>query len=131
MIKVKSQLMFQGRAQEAIDLYSSVFKEFNVGTIARYGEGEPVTAGTFKLAQVSFAGQDMLIFNSPPVHEFSFTPSMSIFVDFDNVEELETAFAKLSENGQIMMPLDNYGFSKLYGWVADHFGVSWQLNLPQ
>lgn len=131
MIKVKTQLMFQGRAQEAIDFYSSVFKEFKVGTIIPYGEGEQVTAGTFKLAAVSFSGHDLLIFDSPPVHDFSFTPSMSIFVDFDTAEELETVFAKLSEKGQIMMPLDNYGFSKQYGWVADRFGVSWQLNLPQ
>lgn len=131
MIKAKTQLMFQGRAQEAIDFYSSVFKEFKVRTIIPYGEGEQVTAGTFKLAEVSFAGHDLLIFDSPPVHDFSFTPSMSIFVDFDTAEELETVFAKLSEKGQIMMPLDNYGFSKQYGWVADRFGVSWQLNLPQ
>ena len=131
MINVKTQLMFQGKAKEAIDLYSSIFKEFNVGTIVHYGEGEEMSAGAFKLAEASFAGHDLLIFNSPPVHDFSFTPSMSIVVDFDTIEELETAFSKLSEKGQVMMPLDNYGFSKQYAWVADRFGVSWQLNLPQ
>lgn len=130
MVKVKTHLMFQGKAQEAVDLYSSVFKEFKVGSIVPYGEGEQVTAGAFKMAEVSFAGHALLIFDSPPVHDFSFTPSMSLFVDFDTVEELETAFEKLSEEGQVMMPLDDYGFSKQYGWVADRFGVSWQLNLP-
>ena len=91
MINVKTQLMFQGKAKEAIDLYSSIFKEFNVGSIVHYGEGEEMSAGAFKLAEASFAGHDLLIFNSPPVHDFSFTPSMSIVVDFDTIEELRCA----------------------------------------
>lgn len=130
MTRVKTHIMFQGDAQEAIDLYSSIFKDFTVGNVERYGEDEPVAAGAFKTADVSFAGHDLLVFDSPPMHDFSFTPSMSIYVDFDTVDELETAFAKLSEKGQVMMPLDDYGFSKRYGWVADRFGLSWQLNLP-
>lgn len=130
MIKVKTHIMFQGDAQEAVDLYSSIFKDFTVGNVESYGEGEQVAAGAFKMAEVSFAGHDFLVYDSPPMHDFSFTPSMSIYVDFDTVDELETAFAKLSEEGQVMMPLDDYGFSKRYGWVADRFGLSWQLNLP-
>lgn len=122
--------MFQGDAQKAIDLYLSIFKDFTVGNVERYGEGEQVAAGAFKMAEVSFAGHDFVIFNSPPVHDFSFTPAMSIFVNFDTADELETAFSKLSETGQVMTPLGNYGFSKRYGWVADRFGLSWQLNLP-
>ncbi len=62
-------------------------------------------------------------------HNFTFTPSMSIFVHCENEEEIETLFKKLSENGNIMMPLDNYGFSKKFGWLSDKYGVSWQLNL--
>ena len=69
--------------------------------------------------------------DSPPVHDFDFTPSISLFVDFESDETLETAFAKLSETGKIMMPLDDYGFSKRFGWLSDKFGVSWQLNLPR
>jgi predicted 3-demethylubiquinone-9 3-methyltransferase (glyoxalase superfamily) len=130
MARVKTHIMFQGDAQEAIDLYSSIFKDFTVGNVERYGEDEPVATGTFKTADVSFAGHDLLVFDSPPMHDFSITPSMSIYVDFDTVDELETAFAKLSEKGQVMMPLDGYGFSTRYGWVADRFGLSWQLNLP-
>lgn len=130
MTKVITHIMFQGDAQKAIDLYLSIFKDFTVGNVERYGEGEQVAAGAFKMAEVSFAGHDFIIFNSPPVHDFSFTPTMSIFVDFDTADELETAFARLSEAGQVMMPLGDYGFSKRYGWVADRFGLSWQLNLP-
>ena len=129
MTKVKTHMMFQGDAKKAVDLYSSVFKDFEVGDIENYGEGEQVAGGSFKLANVSFAGHELIIFDSPPVHDFSFSPSMSIFVDFDTQDELEAAFAKLSEDGEVMMPLDSYGFSKRFGWIADRYGVSWQLNL--
>lgn len=62
--------------------------------------------------------------------QFTFTPSMSIFVDCENEAESNQAFQQLSEGGKVLMPLDNYGFSKKFGWVSDRFGVSWQLNLP-
>jgi len=129
MTKVKTHLMFQGDAQKAVDLYAAIFNDFKIINIQHYGEGEQVAAGAFKLADVSFAGHDVIIFDSPPVHDFSFTPSMSILVDFDTQDEMEAAFAKLSQDGKVMMPLDDYGFSKRYGWVADRYGVSWQLNL--
>ncbi len=131
MTKVKTHLMFQGDAKKAIDLYSSTFKDFEVREIENYEEGEQVSVGSFKLANISFAGHELIILDSPPVHDFSFTPSMSIFVDFDTRDELEAAFAELSEGGKIMMPLDNYGFSNRFGWIADRYGVSWQLNLPE
>lgn len=130
MVKVKTHLMFQGDAEEAIDLYAAVFSEFKVIRVEHYGEGEPVAAGSFKLAHVSFAGHELLILDSPPVHDFSFTPSASLFVDFDEPEKLEGAFARLSHGGKVMMPLADYGFSQRFGWLSDRFGVSWQLNLP-
>ena len=131
MTKVRTHMMFQGDAKRAVDLYSSVFEDFEVGEVELYEEGEQVAGGSFKLASVSFAGHELIIFESPPVHDLSFTPSMSIFVDFDTQDELEAAFAKLSEDGEVMMPLGSYGFSKRFGFVADRHGVSWQLNLPE
>ena len=130
MSKVKTHMMFQGNAEEAINLYSSIFKDFGVRNVERYREGEQVAAGAFKMANVIFGGHDLLIFDSPPVHDFSFTPSVSLFVDFETKDELEAAFSELSKNGKVMMPLDDYGFSARYGWLADRYGVSWQLNLP-
>jgi len=62
-------------------------------------------------------------------HAFTFTPSMSIFVDCENEAELHEAFKQLSEGGKVLMPLDSYGFSSKFWWVSDRFGVSWQLNL--
>ena len=63
--------MFQGEAKKAIDLYSSAFKDLKVGEIENYEEGEQLSKGSFKLANISFAGHELIIFYSPPVHDFS------------------------------------------------------------
>lgn len=59
----------------------------------------------------------------------NFTPSMSLFVECDTEEEVERLFAALSDGGSALMPLGDYGFSRRFGWVADRFGITWQLNL--
>jgi predicted 3-demethylubiquinone-9 3-methyltransferase (glyoxalase superfamily) len=61
-------------------------------------------------------------------HNFTFTPAVSIFVQCDSEEETDGLFEKLSAGGAVLMPLDNYGFSKKFGWIADKYGVSWQVN---
>lgn len=62
-------------------------------------------------------------------HPFTFTPATSIVVDCDRREELDDLYAKLSDGGTVLMELQEYPFSARFGWVADRFGVSWQLNL--
>ena len=89
------------------------------------GKEGTVMRAAFTLNDVSFMATD-----SPAVHAFDFTPSMSIFVECDSDAELDRVFAALSEGGKTLMPLGNYGFSKKFGWCNDRFGVSWQLNLP-
>lgn len=127
---VSTFLMFEGNAQEAISLYASVFSGgFRVEHIERYGPGEP-SPGTVKLARVDLHGHRLLFSDSYVKHAFTFTPSISLFVDFASPDELDAAFAKLSEGGKTLMPVDNYGFSRRFAWCADRFGVSWQLNLP-
>ena len=51
-------------------------------------------------------------------------------MDCDSEDELTRVFATLSEGGEVMMPLDNYGFSRRFGWFRDQFGLSWPINLP-
>lgn len=124
-------LMFQeGNAQEAMSLYASVFPGSRIERIERYGPGEPGPLGTVKMASFDLNGHRLMFSDSYVKHAFTFTPSVSLFVDFASAEELEAAFARLSEGGKVLMPLDNYGFSPRFGWCEDRFGVSWQLNLP-
>ena len=129
MNSAATHLMFSGDASSALELYSSTFTAFHVHEVERYGPGQPGAEGTIKRADASFAGHALIIIDSPVQHGFTFTPAMSLFVECESAEELERAFAALSAGGQVLMPLDNYGFSTRFGWCSDRFGVSWQLNL--
>ena len=128
---VSTFLMFQERdAQDAMSLYGSVFPGFRVEHVERYGPGEPGPEGTVKVARVDLNGHRLMFSDSHVKHAFTFTPSVSLFVDFASADELDAAFARLSAGGQVYMPVDNYGFSRRFGWCGDRFGVTWQLNLP-
>ena len=81
------------------------------------------------IASCMINGTKVTAIDSPQPHDFTFTPSMSFFVDCESEDALKSVFKKLSEGGTVRMPIDNYGFSKLFGWIDDKFGVSWQLNL--
>jgi predicted 3-demethylubiquinone-9 3-methyltransferase (glyoxalase superfamily) len=128
--KIRPHLMFEGAAEQAMNFYVSLFPGSEIREIARYGPGEPGPEGTVKLASFVVGGQELLCIDSPIKHAFTFTPSVSLFVECANQGELETLFSRLSEGGSVLMPVDNYGFSTRFGWVADRFGLSWQLNLP-
>lgn len=123
-------LMFEGRAEEAMDFYLSLFPGGEVVSITRYGPGQPGPEGTVMHAVFTVAGQRVMCIDSPARHAFTFTLSFSFFVDCESDDELERTFAALSEGGGVMMPLGDYGFSRRFGWCSDRFGVSWQLNLP-
>lgn len=123
-------LMFEGKAEEALNFYISVFENSQIESLRRYGPGEAGPEGTVMLATISLAGQLVKFIDSPAKHAFTFTPSISLFVECTEEREIDAIYGKLSQDGQAMMPLGNYGFSRKFGWLADRFGVSWQINLP-
>ena len=132
MEKVTPFLMFQdGNAEEAMNYYTSLIEDSQITTIVRYGANEPGKEGTVMQATFTLKGQEFMCIDSNVKHQFSFTPSFSIFVTCNTEEELDNLYQKLIEGGQALMPLGDYGFSKKFGWLNDRFGVSWQLNLPQ
>jgi predicted 3-demethylubiquinone-9 3-methyltransferase (glyoxalase superfamily) len=122
-------LMFQGDAERAITFYTSLFDDARVLDITRYGAEGPGPEGTIQVARFSLAGQEFLCSDSFVVHDFSFTPSFSVWIEVESEEELQRLYAALGDGGAALMPLGEYGFSRRFGWVNDRFGVSWQLNL--
>jgi predicted 3-demethylubiquinone-9 3-methyltransferase (glyoxalase superfamily) len=123
-------LTFQGgTARAAIDLYGEVFDDFELIEIDHYGPGDVGPEGTVKVARFRLAGSELSCADSPVTHEWGFTPAVSLWIDCDDTNELERLFAALGRDGVTFMPLDDYGFSRRFGWVADRFGVTWQLNL--
>lgn len=132
MTKVTPFLMFQdSNAEEAMNYYTSLIKDSKVTNITRYGANESGDEGTVMHATFSLNGQEFMCIDSNVKHEFSFTPSFSIYVDCTTEEELDNLFQELIKDGMALMPLDDYGFSKKFGWLNDRFGISWQLNLPK
>lgn len=122
-------LMFEGKAEEAMNFYISIFKDSKIKSIARYGANEAGTEGTVQHATFILDGQEFMCIDSHVKHGFSFTPALSLYVNCSSEEQISDYFTKLSSDGQVFMPLDSYPFSEKFGWVGDKFGVSWQLNL--
>lgn len=125
---VTTFLMFEGTAEEAMQLYVSLFAGSTITMIERYGPGEEGAEGAFKRAAFSLAGHNLFCYDSPIKHNFSFTPATSLFVECESEAELDEAFKQLSDGGAVLMPPGNYGFSTKFVWLNDRFGVSWQLN---
>lgn len=123
-------LMFEGDAEEAMSFYVSLFDGSHIDSILRYRAGEAGSEGSIKIASFTLCGRPFYCSDSPIKHDFTFTPSMSLFIELDDESDLDHAFAQLAAGGEELMPLNNYGFSRKFGWVNDRFGVSWQLNLP-
>jgi len=129
MAQASTHIMFQGDAAAALDFYAEHVPDFKITARAVYGpEAGPNTQGVMR-ADVDFAGQHLIIIDSPIPHDFDLTPSMSLFLTLRDEHTLRSTFAVLAEGGRTLMPLDNYGFSPLFGWVQDRFGLSWQLAL--
>jgi predicted 3-demethylubiquinone-9 3-methyltransferase (glyoxalase superfamily) len=121
--------MFEGRAEEAMNFYVSLFDDGQVLDIMRYDAAGPGAEGSVVKASFTLAGQTIMCIDSPAKHQFTFTPAMSLFVECESREQLESLVAALSEGGAFLMPPNNYGFSQRFAWLNDRFGVSWQINL--
>ena len=131
MSKVTPFLMFQdAKAEEAMNYYISLIEDSEIKSIVRYGANEAGEEGTVMLAVFSLKGQEFMCIDSNVKHQFTFTPSFSIYVTCDTEEEINNLYQNLFDGGQTLMPIGDYGFSKKFGWLNDRFEVSWQLNLP-
>ena len=128
--KITTFLMFEGNAEEAMTFYMSLFDDAEIISITRYGADGPGEAGSVQHATFSLGGEQLMCIDSPTKHDFTFTPAMSLFVQCEDEAEIDRLYAALVEQGAELMPLGDYGFSAMFGWVNDRFGVSWQLSLP-
>lgn len=116
-------------AEEAMNFYVELFDKARIIDLQRWGKEGPGKEGTIMTAVFELNGMRFICSDSPPVHNWDFSPAIAIYMDCIDEKEIEKIFSQLADKGQIAMPLDNYGFSQKFGWVIDQFGVSWQLNL--
>ena len=127
--KITTFLMFEGKAEEAMTFYLSLFDDASVVSLTKYGPEGPGAEGSVMHAIFTLAGQQFMCMDSSVKHAFGFTPSVSLYADCADEAEIDRLYAALAEGGGELMALGNHGFSTKFGWVNDRFGVSWQLNL--
>ena len=125
--RVSTFLMFEGQAEEAIRFYAGLL-DGSLEGVEHHPPGSPVE-GKLSAAVLTIAGHRIMAFDSPVHHQFSFTPAISLLVDFETAEELDRAAKALGEGGSVMMELQAYDFARRFTWLEDRFGVSWQLRL--
>lgn len=113
-------LWFDHQAEEAANFYVSIFPDSKIGKFKYRGEA-------VLTVELFLSGQALTALNGGPM--FSINPSVSFYVVCESEEEIDQSWAKLVDGGKAMMPLDKYPWSEKYGWVADKYGVSWQLTL--
>ncbi len=122
MQKITPHLWFDRQARDAVALYTSAFANSRVRASVTLGN---TPSGAVEIVILELAGQTFqLLFAGP---EFRFTPAVSFLSECGTVPETEALWAKLSDQGQVLMPLGAYPFSDLYGWVQDRYGLSWQV----
>jgi len=125
-----------GKAEEAINFYTSIFPNSEIKSIIKYREGEAGgTPDLIKYGVFTLNGTEYRVSESNFNHAWSFSPGVSLYIESNSEKEVNTLFDQLSSNGgQIMVPLDSYktgdyGFGKKFGWCADKYGISWQFVL--
>ena len=109
MQKITPFLWFDGKAEEAMNFYISIFKNSKIVSLSRSAEGR-LTGGTFQLD-----GQEFLALNGGP--QFTFSPAISFVVNCETQQEVDELWEKLSEGGE----------KQRCGWLRDKFGLSWQV----
>ncbi|MDM0074012.1 VOC family protein [Variovorax sp. J2P1-59] len=116
MQKIAPFLWFDGKVEEAMTFYTSIFKNSRVKDVMRQGEGGPGPKGSVMGATFELEGQEFMALNGGPM--FSFTPAISFFVRCETQEEVDDFAAKLSSDGGEIQPC---------GWLKDKYGLSWQI----
>ena len=115
MQKIVPFLWFDGQADEAVNFYTSIFKNATITSVTRYGDAGPGPKGSIMSATFELDGQEFYALNGGPM--FKFSPAISFFVKCESQEEVDYYWSKLAAGGQ----------TNQCGWLQDKFGVSWQV----
>jgi len=114
--KIVTFLWFDTRAEEAAKFYVSVFKKSKITSVTRYGDAGPGKKGSVMLVEFKLEGQDFMALNAGP--GFPHSPAISLYVHCKDQKETDALWRKLLKGG---------GKESQCGWLADKFGVSWQI----
>ena len=123
MQKITPHLWFDKEAKEATKFYVSLFKNSKVKNVSTITD---TPSGDCDIVTFDLAGQEFMAISAGPY--FKFNPAISLFVVFDNEEEIDAIWNKLIDGGKVLMPYNTYPWAQKYGWLEDKYGLSWQLS---
>lgn len=130
MQKIVPHLWFDKEAKQAAEFYTSIFPN---SKILSSNTLKDTPSGDTEFLTFALNGFEFMAISAGPL--FKFNPSVSFMVNFDPAqdanaaEDIDKIWEKLVEGGEVLMPIQEYTFSKRYGWLKDKYGVSWQLIL--
>jgi len=113
--KIVTFLTFNDRAEEAVNLYTSIIHNSKIVSMNRYPEGGPAPAGSVMSAEFELEGQPFVALDGGP--SFTFSQGTSLLVNCDTQEEIDELWERLSDGGE----------EGPCGWLTDRFGLSWQI----
>lgn len=129
--KITPFMMFNGKAEAAIEFYTSVFRNSEIISMIKYDEQGPGAPGTVNHAVFTIHNEQFMAIDNANGTDIPFTPALSFAVECESVEEIEFLYDQLKKNGQVLMELAPMPpVAEKFAWVADQFGINWQLNLP-
>ncbi len=128
MKKILTNLWFDNNAEEAVNFYTSIFKNSKILKKSYYGESGAELSGREKgsvlTVEFEIEGQLFIALNDGPY--FKFTPSISFMVNCETLAEIDSLWKKFVDGGRVMMEFGEYPFGEKYGWLEDRYGLSWQ-----
>ncbi|MGH9103265.1 MAG: VOC family protein [Acidimicrobiales bacterium] len=116
MPRIHPFLWFDNQAEEAANFYVSAFPRSRVLDVLRYGDAGPGPAGSVMTVRFSLDGNEVVALNGGPAH-YGFNLGVSLVVECKTPEEVDHYWSALSEGGE----------EGVCGWLADRFGLSWQI----
>jgi len=116
MQKITPFLWYDDKAEEAVNFYTSIFKNSKVLSVLRYGETGPGPKGSVMSVEFQLEGQEFVALNGGP--HFKFTEAISFVVNCETQEEVDYFWEKLTADG---------GAESMCGWLRDKYGLSWQV----
>ena len=108
-------LWFNNQAKEAAELYLSAFAK------------SKITSQSPMVSEVEISGQKFILLDGGPMYKPN--PSISFYYTCNDQQEFDHAWNALQQSGTVLMPANKYPWSEKYGWLADRFGISWQLSV--
>ncbi|AMY05003.1 hypothetical protein CD149_04700 [Staphylococcus condimenti] len=127
--KVTTFLMFDNQAEEAIELYTSLFEDSEIISMVKYDEFGSGEAGAVQHSIFRLKDQILMAIDNTNGTEIPMNPSISLFVTVDNAMEMERLYSGLKKGGAILMAKSELGPYREFAWVQDRFGVNFQLAL--